>query len=670
MEAQERNTMRIRFLGAVGTVTGSCTLLEYNCCEDKQKQYFLVDAGSFVNETSDQDSERKKILKNIAKDIKIIFITHAHLDHIGILPDIIKFGFKGKIYCTQATHKLIITMLTHGKDNENNIKLFKKDSFFDIDGQHGDKQNTGFGKTYIPMANNLRCGILRSSHVLGSCSFYFQWTDKNYPENFPNEEKEWKFIYFSGDIGPVSDKILANILFKGHQTPYWGKYEQCIIMECTYGGKIRQKENLVQKKFSKLSEIINTAISNEETVIIPAFALDRAQQILIDLYCIFKNKNKNDNDNTWKTILIKKNFQYKYLKKPSKIGKHIESLNGNEINLLNKITNEIAKIGNENKIEQDSYFADISEKCQTEIAEIFEKNAVQKPIKEYVYNTSDFSFDSPLIEKINEIYIQHLTDEAYSDKDKQRKFKYISDKFIEEFNINIESILEGRNEINKILSCFLKETGQQNKKQENKAQNNTKVIVTASGMCDEGRVVNLLEKYLTDEKAVIVLTGFQASGTNGYLFQNLSKYSKEEKDKIPVKLLKGDIRLTDIKCRIEDMSDYYSGHADQEQLLDYVSPDERNTGNITVLLNHGTDSAREKLKLKKKKKNHELKVILPEFNKWLNVSKYEYEPEDIKLGTDINEFVFSKIGDIHIYYPKKYDEEKIELIINYINELQ
>ena len=94
-------------------------------------------------------------------------------------------------------------------------------------------------------------------------------------------------------------------------------------MESTYGGKIRQKENLVQEKIGKLSEIINTAISNEETVIIPVFALDRAQQILIDLYCIFKNKKKEThsmtNDNTWKTILLKMNIKFKYLKNRQKL---------------------------------------------------------------------------------------------------------------------------------------------------------------------------------------------------------------------------------------------------------------------------------------------------------------------------------------------------------------
>jgi hypothetical protein len=118
------------------------------------------------------------------------------------------------------------------------------------------------------------------------------------------------------------------------------------------------------------------------------------------------------------------------------------------------------------------------------------------------------------------------------------------------------------------------------------------------------------------------------------------------------------------------MSEYYSGHADQEQLVDYITPDGRNIGNITVLLNHGTNNARETLKSKIEEKNAKIEVILPEFNKWLNISSFEYEPEDIEFKTGTNtQFDFMQIGDIHIYYPIGYDNEKIQLIIDCINEL-
>jgi hypothetical protein len=124
------------------------------------------------------------------------------------------------------------------------------------------------------------------------------------------------------------------------------------------------------------------------------------------------------------------------------------------------------------------------------------------------------------------------------------------------------------------------------------------------------------------------------------------------------------------------MSEYYSGHADQDQLLEYLSPDERQLeklkqrgktlGKTTVLLNHGTNEAREKLKLKIEERNKDINVILPEFNKWLNVLSFDYEPDEVIFDTIINEFILTKAGDIHIYYPKTYSEEKILSIIEYI----
>jgi Cft2 family RNA processing exonuclease len=686
MENNEKNTLRLRFLGAVGTVTGSCTLLEYYCCEKNQKQYFLIDAGSFQNETTEkEDNERKKVLKSISKDIKKIFITHAHLDHIGILPEIIRYGFHGEICCTQATHELIITILTHGVENGCNINLLNKTKFVDIDGRHGDKHNNGFGKTYIPIARDFVYGILRSSHVLGSCMFYFRWTEENYPNEFPKEDKEWKHVYFSGDIGPVTDKVMANIIFKEHQTPYWDKSEKCIIMESTYGETVRQKDDLFQKKIKKLEEIIDAAISKDEIVLIPAFALDRAQQIFGDLFYIFKKKNienqeQSKDDENWENILIShysssmcknivKNIFTKliYQKIPENKGQTFQFMERKKRKELQKNMEEkIEEIVRFHKNIPERQFFQMNDVCQKSIADVFEKNGIPKPsFDKKNINTlkTNFSFISPLIEKINEVYIKHLTDESFSDKDQKRKFKYLSNSFLQEFSISNGELSEQKEEIKKLISCFL----------DKNLHKESKIIVTASGMCEEGSVIYLLEKYLRDEKATIILTGFQASDTNGFLLKNLlnKKYEENnEKERIPLKLNNSDLRLADVKCTIEDMSEYYSGHADQEQLLDYITPDERNTGNITVLLNHGTNNAREALKTKIEEKNDKIKVELPEFNKWLNVVTLGYEPEDIELKNETDmQFKFVKVNDIQIYYPSGYDNEKIQSIIDHINEL-
>jgi Cft2 family RNA processing exonuclease len=256
------------------------------------------------------------------------------------------------------------------------------------------------------------------------------------------------------------------------------------------------------------------------------------------------------------------------------------------------------------------------------------------------------------------VYLRHLTDEAYSDKYNKRKFKYLSGSFLKEFGIGGGEIMDQKTEIKTLLSRFL-----------TKNSKRVKIIVSASGMCEEGEVIRLLEKYLPDENATIILTGFQSPTTNGFLLKNLAngKYDENnEKKRISLKLRNIDIRLADVKCAIKDMSEYYSGHADQDQLIDYVTPDERNTGNIAVLLNHGTNNAREELKRKIEERHNGTKVLLPEFNQWLNTVSLEYEPEDIEFKPDM---LYVQVEAIRLYYPIGYDEEKLQSILGYISKL-
>ena len=681
----EKNAIRLRFLGAVGTVTGSCTLLEYSCPCRNEKRYFLIDAGVFQNEGKEQESERKNVLKQFAEKIERIFITHAHLDHIGFLPEIVRYGFMGRIICTQATMKLIKIMLENGEGAD---KINRKQNYWDnisfdlIDGRHGDNPIKEAGREYIPITRDFRYGYLRTSHVLGACSIYFQWTEENYTDETDPKDKDWKFLYFSGDIGPVSHNVMANIVYKDYQTPYWGKDDTCIILESTYGDKIRPKENIFKNKIDKLSEIIDSAISRGGRVIIPAFSLDRAQQILIDLYYIQKNKEDKmplpiKNDNNWRTILIEKNISIHAVREDITL---ISDIFKGEYKkeIRRKITKDNKEILDNYKIKENIFFKELDEKCQDEIAEVFRSNYPEIPplgrIKKNVNSQIGFSFDSPLIDKINKIYMRHLTDEVQKYTDKERKFKYLSDEFLKEFAINDPDFFEKKNSVQGLLEFFLKD-----------GNDKAKIIVTSAGMCDDGKVLIYLEKYLCDETATIIFTGYTAKGTNGWLLKKIisNKSTDNSIDDdlnekgIPLQLPNKDFRLIDVKCKLEDMSDYYSGHADQEQLLDYLDPIYRktgqklSTGRITILLNHGTDTARKMLKQNIEEKYEKYRVILPNFNKWLDISSFEeFEPEDTGLNENVDkQFSFAQVGGIHIYYPKEYGDEKIQSITNYINGL-
>jgi hypothetical protein len=274
-----------------------------------------------------------------------------------------------------------------------------------------------------------------------------------------------------------------------------------------------------------------------------------------------------------------------------------------------------------------------------------------------------FSFESPLIGKVNDVYLKNMTDDYYNEKEEIYKFKYLSNDFLEKFNILEKDRKKRKDLVKKILSSSFAKKEDSN------------VIVSSSGMCHEGSVLSLLEKHLPDEKATLVLSGFQASDTNGFLLKNLldNKYDdNNEKEKRKIEFGKGeDIYLSEIKCKIVDMSSYYSGHADQEQLVDYVT-DSRNSGKITVLLNHGSDSSRKELKTKIEERNvnnANIKVILPEFNKWFNVITNEHEVTEEIIPDDIEnrKLNFIQIEDIHIYYPDE-DKEKIDSFIARLQE--
>jgi len=757
------NSLRLRFLGAIGTVTGSCTLIEYYSSETNEKRYFLVDAGAFQNETnSEQDFERVKVLKHYAKKIEKIFITHAHYDHIGFLPEIIKYGFKGQICCTKATHELIRIMLTHGEDKKDNYIYLDKVSYFDIDKGYGENYFKGFGKTYHPITKDFRYGFLRSSHVIGSCSLYFQWTENVYEESYPNEDKLWKYVYFSGDIGSVFGDFRQNILFKDYQLPYWDKYNKHIILESTYGDRIRDKEDLFQKKIKKLTEIIDNSIINNGIVLIPAFSLDRSQQILVDLFFISKVKDERYKEN-WKTILNYIYCDVNLNQVIDKFSKKIVTSDKNKKIVRNNIVNNFLKICQENSINPEKiYFNNLNNEIQNLIIMLICKYNIEKqvttlyhfydiliakalggntpdnidlrknireqqklemdiilkkydinPNKTYIIdivqnykldfktdiinliinlfknnqiNITDekinslyddtysyiyqsitdryiFSYESPLIEKINNVYFDNMTDDFFIDKDKIRKYKYLSDDFLNNFKIDNYEHFKQKDLVKEILSNLFDKKDRYD------------VLVSSSGMCDEGSVIPLLRKYLPDEKATIILSGFQVSNTNGFLLKNLlnNKYEENnEKEKIKISLKNEDILLSEVKCNIVDMSSYYSGHADQEQLISYVTPDERNSGRITVLLNHGSDNSREILKNEIEKSNKNTNVKLPDFNKWFNLNtNVQEEPEEIVIIDEENKcFSFTQIGNIHIYFPNNYDKDKIDSIIEYINKLE
>lgn len=231
--------MNIYFWGATEEVTGSMTFL--NLTEGR----ILIDCG-LTQGSPDIEKLNDIPLPYSPSEIDAVIITHAHLDHTGYLPRLVKKGFKGKIYCTPPTAKLMrIILLDSAKLNEDGfydeedvqqtLKLVKTHEW----GEHFEILNAGI--SFIP-----------AGHILGASSIIIK--------------ADGKKIVFSGDLGRCDDPILP---------PYLPcPFADFIVMESTYGGKVRAGN--IEKE---LHSFLVTVARESRIGIIASFAVARGQTI-------------------------------------------------------------------------------------------------------------------------------------------------------------------------------------------------------------------------------------------------------------------------------------------------------------------------------------------------------------------------------------------------------
>lgn len=691
---KKENKLRIAFMGAINCVSGSCTLLEYSNSEKNICNYYLVDCGEY-QETNQNYAYNKKRVLDLAKKIKAVFLTHAHADHIGLLPDLIENGFKGKIYCTKATMDLTKIMLEdalHIKEPENkDIKQFiNRMNFEPIDERPGFL--FGNAKNPISIDDGLCMYPLRTGHILGSCSFTFTWIKENSKPAENNKHEHWEAICFSGDVGPCDELSVKNgeaqsILLKDFATPYYSETNRYIVLESTYGDRIRNKKNLFNKKIYKLWSIIIKTKEKGGTVLIPAFVLNRMQEILTDLYYI-KNKTiqfaresfieKKVTEEEWLSYLdlIKSNIPTSE--------ENVEFQNAlylKEFPRPDKIKNYVSWYND--KYSSDTLFETLPEYAQIGIINIL--NALYK--KFYNGTNIRYSYYSSLTDEVNNIYQKNLF-HCTMNKNKEIKYHYISPQFFKAFTPQIteaeKKLEEGKKIISNILSDNYSHSRESSMGQDEKFDKfffyNDVCLFSNNFLNSEN--INKLVEFLKDEKNTLVLTGYQGEGTNGAFFKKLNQGTYSEQDLFNLKLSNTELRLSEIKCKIEDMSGFYSGHADQEQLVEYVHGfhNTRGTQNIfptTVFLNHGTQTQREALKQAIEEKNHyshQIKAVLPEPFKWINLNTGEYEESadlEIKNKDSVNSYK-AKItvkDTIDIFYPETFDPQLLAKIINAVNNI-
>lgn len=480
--------MRLAFIGADHEVTGSCHYLEVG------KKHILVDYGM---EQGVNVFENAPLPVDEAM-IDYVFLTHAHVDHSGLLPLLYAKGFRGQVFATDATADLCSIMLrdcAHIQTMEaewKNRKAKRGADFQAVDPLYTMEDAEGIIKRIVPchydtvveVCDEVKIRFTDIGHLLGSSSI----------EVWLTEDGQTKKIVFSGDIGNKNQPILRD--------PIPTEEADYVVMESTYGDRYHSRERVDYVK--ELTQILQETFDRGGNVVIPSFAVGRTQEMLY-----FLRKIKVD-----KLVKGHERFQV-YVDSPLAV----------------------------------------------EATEIFQDNRVE-------------CFDGEAMELvnagINPISFAGLKLAITSDESKL-------------INFNEEP----------------------------------KVIISASGMCEAGRIRHHLKHNLWREECTILFVGYQAVGTLG---RSIVEGATE------VKLFGETIQ---VKAQIKQLAGI-SGHADKDGLIDWISAFKEKPKKVFVV--HGEDSVctafTECLKVE-----HGQRAYAPYSGTVYNLlsNKFEYEAEPIPL---------------------------------------
>ena len=259
--------IKLSFLGAAQNVTGSQYLIETNNVR------FLVDCGLY------QERELKR--RNwgpffiAPKTLDAVLLTHAHLDHSGLLPRLVREGFNGPIYCTAATSEITQIMLLDSANLQEEDAEFKRRRH-EREGRKGPYpevplytkddaeavfplfSSVKYGET-VKIGDGIEATFYDAGHVLGSSMVKLKI----------RQSGEERTMLFSGDIGRWGKPILRD--------PTLFDDADYVIVESTYGDRLLESS---QDAANQLAEVINTTVETGGNIVIPSFALERSQDIL------------------------------------------------------------------------------------------------------------------------------------------------------------------------------------------------------------------------------------------------------------------------------------------------------------------------------------------------------------------------------------------------------
>ena len=440
--------MKLSFYGADQCVTGSCHCLEVN------GRRILVDCGL----QQGRDEVSNDAFPFAANDIDFVLVTHAHIDHTGRIPMLVKQGFQGRIVATRLTADLMDIMLqdsAHIQESDAEWKNRKAERsgaprvepLYTIEDAQRVSQymTTCEYNQPLDLCEGVRVEFVDAGHLLGSASILVTATEGGIT----------KQIVFSGDIGNVDQPIIRD--------PTYLTGADYVVMESTYGDRNHTE---VWSYTDDLAKIIDETIAKGGNVVIPSFAVGRTQELL---YFI--------RDPTYLT-----GADYVVMESTYGDRNHTEVWSYTD-DLAKIIDETIAKGGN---VVIPSFAVGRTQELLYFIREIKDKGMVKSDPDFPVY------IDSPLAKKATTIFTGDLR--GYLDE------------------AALELVQDGTHMFN-FTNLRMTETSEESKMLN--MDPTPKVIISASGMCDAGRIRHHLKHNLWRPECTVVFVGYQGEGTLG-----------------------------------------------------------------------------------------------------------------------------------------------------------
>ncbi|MGB7822514.1 MAG: MBL fold metallo-hydrolase [Candidatus Sulfotelmatobacter sp.] len=278
----------IQFLGAAGTVTGSKHLINTSeTSSSKDGFQVLVDCGLFQGQ-KDWRELNWRDTPVPAKEIDAVILTHAHLDHCGWIPRLVREGFRGPIYATPPTIDLCgIILPDSGHLQVEDAAFYNKTNkskhhpalpLYTEEDAHESLQYfkpVAVGQT-IELSAELSFRFVRAAHILGSCMAEIALTTNG----------QTRRLLFTGDIGRVVDHKVAPGKVV-HSGPAEGEAADVVVMESTYGNRLHP----VEDPMPELAALISATARRGGSVVIPAFAIERTQKLVFILKHLMESGN-------------------------------------------------------------------------------------------------------------------------------------------------------------------------------------------------------------------------------------------------------------------------------------------------------------------------------------------------------------------------------------------